>query len=44
MLAQGAGFLHGYLEYHVFIPAVARGKEILWRGGVRLGGRPYLSR
>jgi predicted dehydrogenase len=43
-LAREAGVPTGYLENEVFAPAVARGKEILWRRGVPLSGRPYLAR
>ncbi|MCW3992667.1 MAG: Gfo/Idh/MocA family oxidoreductase [Candidatus Bathyarchaeota archaeon] len=43
-LVEGAGLLHGYLENQVFAPAVARGKEAVWRHGARYAGRPYLAR
>ena len=43
-LATEAGFPHGYLENQVFAPAVARGRELLWRRGAALTGRPYLAR
>ena len=43
-LIEGAGILHGYLENQVFAPAVARGKEAVWRYGARHAGRPYLAR
>ena len=43
-LVEGAGLLHGYLENQVFAPAVARGKEAVWRYGARYSGRPYLAR
>lgn len=43
-LVEQAGLLHGYLENQVFAPAVQRGKEILWRRGAALTGRPYLAR
>lgn len=43
-LAEEAGVPTGYLENMVFVPAVARGKEILWRRGAPLAGRPYLAR
>ena len=36
--------LHGYLENQLFMPPVARGKEILWRRGAASTGRPYLAR
>jgi predicted dehydrogenase len=43
-LAEGMGVLHGYLENQLFMPPVARGKEILWRRGAATTGRPYLAR
>ncbi|MCX8188437.1 MAG: Gfo/Idh/MocA family oxidoreductase [Nitrososphaeria archaeon] len=43
-LVEKAGLLHGYLENQVFAPAVVRGKEIIWRRGVPIAGRPYLAR
>ena len=43
-LVQRAGLLHGYLENQVFAPALARGKEIIWRRAVTIAGRPYLAR
>lgn len=36
--------LHGYLEDQLFEPAVVRGREIIWRRGAALTGRPYLAR
>jgi len=43
-LIEEAGLLHGYLENQVFAPAVAGGKEAIWRYGARYTGRPYLAR
>ncbi len=43
-LAEEAGVPTGYLENMIFVPAIARGKEILWRRGAPLAGRPYLAR
>jgi predicted dehydrogenase len=43
-LVEGAGLRHGYLENQVFAPALARGKEIVWRRAVPIAGRPYLAR
>jgi predicted dehydrogenase len=34
----------GYLENQVFMPAVVRAKEVIWRRGASLAGRPYLAR
>lgn len=36
--------LHGYLEDQLFEPAVVRGREIVWRRGAALTGRPYIAR
>ena len=36
---------HGaYLEDMLFAPGLARGKEVLWRRGAGVAGRPYLAR
>ena len=43
-LAEEAGLGHGYLENQVFAPPVARGRELVWRRGAALTGRPYLAR
>lgn len=43
-LINDAGLLHGYLENQVFSPAIVRGKEIIWRRGATISGRPYLAR
>jgi len=43
-LIKKAGIPHGYLETNVFMPAVVRGKEIAWRRGAAISGRPYLAR
>ncbi|TFI57329.1 Gfo/Idh/MocA family oxidoreductase [Sphingomonas parva] len=43
-LASGAGLLHGYLENQLFMPAVQRGREIVWRRAVPESGRPYIAR
>jgi predicted dehydrogenase len=43
-LVRRAGLLHGYLENQVFAPALARGKEIIWRRAAAIAGRPYLAR
>jgi predicted dehydrogenase len=43
-LVEKAGIPHGYLETNVFMPAVVRGKEIAWRRGAAISGRPYLAR
>lgn len=39
-----AGLLHGYLENQVYIPALTRGKELLWKRGAAIAGHPYLAR
>jgi predicted dehydrogenase len=43
-LAEDAGLNHGYLENQVFAPAVARGRDIVWRRAAPNAGRPYLAR
>lgn len=43
-LAEEAGVPTGYLENMDFLPALRRGKEILWRRGASNAGRPYLAR
>lgn len=43
-LVEDAGLNHGYLENQVFSTAVRRGKDIIWRRGAALAGRPYLAR
>ncbi|MCH8960917.1 MAG: Gfo/Idh/MocA family oxidoreductase [Bacteroidetes bacterium] len=43
-LVEEAGVLHGYLEDQLFSPGLVRGKEIAWRRGAALTGRPYLAR
>ena len=43
-LAEEAGLAHGYLENQVFAPPVTRGRELIWRRGAALTGRPYLAR
>ncbi len=42
--AEEHKLLHGYLEDQLFEPAVTRGREIIWRRGASLTGRPYLAR
>ncbi len=44
LIVKKAGLLHGYLENQVFSPSLIRGKELAWRRGATLTGRPYLSR
>lgn len=43
-LINQANLNHGYLENQLFAPAVTRGRELLWRRGAALTGRPYLAR
>ncbi len=43
-LVEEAGLLHGYLEDQLFEPGITRGREIVWRRGAALTGRPYLAR
>ena len=44
ILVDEAGLCHGYLENQVFAPAITRGRDLLWRRGAALTGRPYLAR
>lgn len=43
-LIEDSDLLHGYLENQVFEPALTRGKEIIWKRGAALSGRPFLAR
>ncbi|MEM3640825.1 MAG: Gfo/Idh/MocA family oxidoreductase [Candidatus Bathyarchaeia archaeon] len=43
-MVEKAGLLHGYLENQVFMPSLLKGKEIIWKRGASLAGRPYLAR
>lgn len=43
-MVEDLGLLHGYLENQVFSPSVNRGREIIWRRGANVAGRPYLAR
>ncbi|MBK8313017.1 MAG: Gfo/Idh/MocA family oxidoreductase [Acidobacteria bacterium] len=43
-LIEEAGLLHGYLEDQLFEPSVTRGREIIWKRGAAITGRPYLAR
>lgn len=43
-LVTDAGLLHGYLENQLFMPAVQRGRQIIWRRAVPESGRPYIAR
>jgi predicted dehydrogenase len=43
-LAGRVGLRHGYLENQLFTPSVEAGRDIIWKRGVPLTGRPYLAR
>ncbi|MEJ7617753.1 MAG: Gfo/Idh/MocA family oxidoreductase [Pyrinomonadaceae bacterium] len=43
-LVEEAGLLHGYLEDQLFSPSVERGRDIIWKRGAAITGRPYLVR
>lgn len=43
-LVNRVGLNNGYLEDQVFAPSLSRAKEILWRRGAAIAGRPYLAR
>ncbi len=43
-LIEESELLHGYLEDQLFSPSLVRGREVVWRRGASLTGRPYLAR
>ncbi|MCP4772170.1 MAG: Gfo/Idh/MocA family oxidoreductase [Planctomycetes bacterium] len=43
-IADDIGVPTGYLEDMVFAPSLVRSKEVLWRRGAGIAGRPYLAR
>ena len=43
-LVEDSGLLHGYLEDQLFSPSLQRGREIAWKRGASISGRPYLAR
>lgn len=43
-MVRDSGLLHGYLEDQLFTPGLARSRDIIWRRGVPIAGRPYLAR
>ncbi|NQV73396.1 Gfo/Idh/MocA family oxidoreductase [bacterium] len=43
-LLEQTDLLHGYLEDQLFSPNLVRGREIAWKRGAALSGRPYLAR
>lgn len=43
-LVEEAGVLHGYLEDQLFSPGVERGRDVIWKRGAKISGRPYLAR
>ncbi|PIQ63448.1 MAG: dehydrogenase [Bacteroidetes bacterium CG12_big_fil_rev_8_21_14_0_65_60_17] len=43
-LVEKTGLLHGYLEDQVFSPSLVRGRQLAWKRGAALSGRPYLAR
>ncbi|BET65351.1 Gfo/Idh/MocA family oxidoreductase [Opitutales bacterium ASA1] len=43
-LVEESGLLHGYLEDQLFQPTVRRAKDIAWKRGAALTGRPFLAR
>jgi len=43
-LIEKCGVLHGYLEDQIFSPTLIRGRDIAWKRGAALSGRPYLAR
>jgi predicted dehydrogenase len=43
-LTKRVGLTTGYLENQAFAPPVERGRDLIWKRGARLTGRPYLAR
>lgn len=43
-LVGQTNLLHGYLEDQIFSPNLQRGREIAWKRGAALSGRPFLAR
>ena len=43
-IVEKVGIFHGYLENQVFMPSIVRGREIIWKYGVKYSDRPYLAR
>jgi predicted dehydrogenase len=43
-LVEEVEVLHAYLENQLFSPSLARGREIAWKRGASITGRPYLAR
>ncbi len=43
-IADEIGVPTGYLEDMLFAPSLVRSKEVLWRRGAGIAGRPYLAR
>lgn len=43
-IADDIGVPTGYLEDMLFAPSLVRSKEVLWRRGAGIAGRPYLAR
>jgi predicted dehydrogenase len=43
-LVRRVGLQTGYLEDQIFTPHLERGRELIWRRGAAVAGRPYLAR
>lgn len=43
-LVRRVGLKTGYLENQLFSPQVEHGRDLIWRRGAKLTGRPYLAR
>ncbi len=43
-LTKKVNLLDGYLEDHIFTPTTEKGKELIWKKGAAIAGRPYLAR
>lgn len=43
-LLKQTNLLGAYLENQCYIPSITRGRDIIWRRGAPIAGRPYLAR
>ncbi|MFC1558263.1 Gfo/Idh/MocA family protein [candidate division KSB1 bacterium] len=43
-LLKETDLLGAYLENQCFIPSITRGRDIIWKRGAPIAGRPYLAR
>lgn len=43
-LLKQTNLIGAYLENQCYIPSITRGRDIIWRRGASISGRPYLAR